>query len=140
MNTTRQIVVVNLGKVQYGFPIEQINEIIRYIPPTQVPNSPPYSEGIICLRGKVHSVIDLGSFLGMEKRQADKNTKIIIASENSVGFIVDDVHMIVKPKDEEIDTNVNLPSCSNINQMSYILKIDGKIIFVLDMSSILKIK
>ncbi len=138
MNKTRQIVVVNLRGVQYGFPIEQVNEIIRYMLPTQVPNSPPYSEGVISLRGKVHSVIDLGNFLGMEKKQADKNTKIIIANENSVGFIVDDVNMIVIPKDEEIDTNINLPVYFNNNHMSYILKIDGNIIFVLNMSSIMK--
>ncbi len=139
MNNTKQIVVINLRNVQYGIPIEQVNEIIKYIHPTQVPNSLPYSEGVISLRGKIHSVIDLGSFLGMEKKQPDKNTKVIIANESSVGFIVDDVARIVIPKEEEIDTNINLPIYFNNDHLSYILKIDGNIIFVLDMSSILKI-
>lgn len=140
MNNSRQIVVVSLRNIQYGFPIEQINEIINYIPPTQLPNSPSYSEGAISLRGKVHSVIDLGNFLGMEKKLADKNTKIIIASENSVGFIVDDVNMIIKPKEEEIDTNINLPVFFNNNYMSYVLKMEGSIVFVLNMLSILSIE
>ncbi len=140
MDNTKQIVVINLGEVQYGFPIEEVNEIIKYIPPTKVPNAPSYSEGVISIRGKVHSVIDLGTFLGMEKKQTDKNTKIIIASEQSVGLIVDDVSKIVKPKDEEIDTNINLPTFFNNYYISYVLKIDGSLIFVLDMSSILSTK
>ena len=139
MNISKQIVVVTLGDVQYGFPIEQVNEIIRYIPPTQVPSSPIYYEGVINVRGKVHSVIDLRSFLGLEKKQPDKETKIIIANENRVGFIVDEVDMIIKPKEEEIDTNINLPVCFNNNHMTYMLKTNSNILYVLNMSSILNI-
>lgn len=34
MNDKKQIVVLKLGDVKYGLPIEQVNEIIRYITPT----------------------------------------------------------------------------------------------------------
>ena len=57
MQATKQIVVFKLGNVQYGFPIEQVKEIIRYIAPTKLPNVPNYIEGISSLRGKVHVII-----------------------------------------------------------------------------------
>lgn len=137
MQNTRQIVVFTLQNVQYGFPIEEVNEIIRYIYPTPIPNAPFYLEGVISLRGRIHSVFDLRSLLGMDKKKIDNNTKIIITNDNTAGFIVDDVKMIVNPKEEEIDTNVNLPIYFDNNYVEYILKIDGNVIFVLNMLNIL---
>lgn len=138
MQSTKQIVVLKLGDVQYGFPIDDVKEIIRYIPPTKIPNSIDYLEGVISLRGRIHSVIDLRSFLGMDKRMIDNNTKIIIANVNNYGFIVDDVNMIVTPKEEEIENNADLPSYFNNNCIEYILKKDGNIIIVLNMLSVLE--
>lgn len=137
MQNTRQIVVFTLQNVQYGFPIEEVNEIIRYISPTPIPNAPFYLEGVISLRGRIHSVFDLRSLLGMDKKKIDNNTKIIITNDNTAGFIVDDVKMIVNPKEEEIDTNINLPIYFDNNYVEYILKIDGNVIFVLNMLNIL---
>lgn len=137
MKDTKQIAVLKLGDEQYGFPIEQVNEIIRYLVPTKIPNTPAYIEGIISLRDKVHVVIDLRNCLGMTKKVADDNTKIIIANDNNVGFIVDEVNMIVTPKKDEVDTAADLSILNDNNYVLYILKIDGNVIVVLNMSSIL---
>jgi len=139
MQDTKQVVVLKLGDEQYGFPIEQVNEIIRYIAPTKMPNAPGYLEGIISLRGKVNAVIDLRNCLGMTKKNVDDNTKIIISNDNNVGFIVDEVNMIVTPNEEEVDTAANLPIYKDNNYVLYILKIDGDVIVVLNMLSILGI-
>ncbi|MHB8061927.1 MAG: chemotaxis protein CheW [Ruminiclostridium sp.] len=137
MESTKQVIVLKLGNVQYGFPIELVNEIIRYVAPIKIPNAPDYIQGIISLRGKVHAIINLRYLLGIEKKEADENTKIIIANGSNVGFIVDDVNMIVSPKDEEVDAATDLPGYINKNYVLYILKIDGEIIVVLNMVSIL---
>ncbi|MCR4436558.1 MAG: chemotaxis protein CheW [Clostridiales bacterium] len=36
------MVVFKSGDIQYGFPIEQVNEIIRYIAPIKIPNAPEF--------------------------------------------------------------------------------------------------
>lgn len=51
MESTKQIVVLKLGDVQYGFPIVEVKEIIKYMPPTPMPNTSCYIEGVISLRG-----------------------------------------------------------------------------------------
>lgn len=139
MDNTRQVVVLKLGDVQYGFPIELVSEIIRYVAPTKIPKAPAYIEGIISLRGKVHAIINLRNFLGIGGKEADENTKIIIANGSSVGFIVDDVNMIVSPKDDEVDTAASLPGYIDKNYLLYLLKIDGEIIVVLNTGSILDV-
>lgn len=136
MEGTKQVVVLTLGDLQYGFPIERVNEIIRYVAPVKIPNTPGHMEGIISLRGKVHAIINLRSFFGLDRKEADENTKIIIANGSNVGFIVDDVSMIVSPKEEEVDTAAELPGYIDKNYVLYILKIDGKIIVVLNTASL----
>lgn len=139
MERTKQVVVFKLGDVQYGFPIERVNEIIRYMAPTKIPNTPGYIEGIISLRKKVHAIISLRHFFGMDREEADENTKIMIANGGNVGFIVDTVSMIVSPKAEEIDAAADLPDYIDRNYVLYILKIDEEIIVVLNTARILEI-
>jgi len=134
----KQIVVFKLGNVQYGFPIEQISEIINYVEPLEIPDVPGYIEGLISLREKVYAIINLRDFLGMEKGQADGNTKIIIATSGKLGFMVDEVSMIAAAQEEEVDIN-DLPVYIDKDYLLHILKIDGEITIVLNMSSILDI-
>lgn len=139
MENTKQVVVMKLGEVQYGFPIGLVSEIIRYVAPTKIPNTPAYVEGIISLREKVYAIINLRNFLCLDRKEADENTKIIIANGSNVGFIVDEVSMIVSPKDEEVDSAAGLPGYIDQNYVMYILKIEGEIIVVLNTSNILDI-
>lgn len=138
MDKIKQIVVFKLDNVQYGFPIEQISEIINFVDPLEIPDVPGYLEGLISLREKVYAIINLRNFLGMGKIQADGNTKIIIATSGKVGFLVDEVSMIAASQEEEVDIN-DLPVYIDKDYLLYILKIDGKITIVLNMSSILDI-
>lgn len=56
---SEQFVVFQLATEEYAIPISQVKEIIRYNEATKLPNTPGYIDGIINLRGKVISVIDL---------------------------------------------------------------------------------
>ena len=137
MESSKQVVVFDLDETQYGFPISQVSEIIRYMAPNKIPNSLDYIEGIINLRGKVHVVINLRKILGMDWKKPDCNTKIIVSNSSNLGFIVDEVNMIVTPKEEEITNDVELPIYMDKNYLLDILRIDGEIIMVLNMLNII---
>ncbi len=138
MNSRGQVIVVELRGIHFGFPIHQVKEIIKYITPSRVPSQVLFSEGMINLRGDLHSVIDMGSFFGMEGIKTDKNTKIIIVNDNKIGLIVDEVCEIVLPKEEEVDQNINLPDFRKHHFLSYILKTGDNLIFVLDVNKLLQ--
>ncbi|HHU31183.1 MAG TPA: hypothetical protein GXZ50_00770 [Clostridia bacterium] len=57
MEKSNQIVVFKLEDTSYGFPIDHINQIIKYVEPVKLPNTSEYTEGIINLRGSVHGLI-----------------------------------------------------------------------------------
>jgi purine-binding chemotaxis protein CheW len=58
-NELLQLVTFGIGEEEFGIDILKVQEIIRTMAITKVPNSPPYVEGVINLRGKVIPVIDL---------------------------------------------------------------------------------
>jgi len=88
-----QLRVVNLwirGR-QFGVPIDQVKEAIRFRPLTRVPLVPRWVAGIIDLRGDVVSVIDLGAFLGLGPTRVEESTRILVASvEGRTGGLLAD--------------------------------------------------
>ena len=64
MNRELHIVGFKVGRETYGVPITSLHEIVRVPEITAVPDAPDYMEGVINLRGKIVSVIDLRKRLG----------------------------------------------------------------------------
>ena len=83
-----------IGENRFGLPIEMVNEIIQPISVTKIPQSHPYVEGIIQLRGEVYPVIDFRKLLGGGNDELQQ--KFIVASIDgrNVVFHVDDVLQI----------------------------------------------
>ena len=48
-----QLVIFQLGDEEFGVEIMQVQEIIRMLGITRIPQSPEYVEGVINLRGKI---------------------------------------------------------------------------------------
>ena len=53
------IVGFRVGREVFGVPISLIHEIVRVPEITSVPDSPGFVQGVINLRGKIVSVVDL---------------------------------------------------------------------------------
>ena len=58
-----------------------------------MPNTPPFIEGLINLRGKVMTVFNLRKRFNMPEKENDENTKILIVKMDDylLGFTVDSV-------------------------------------------------
>ncbi|MCI5066678.1 chemotaxis protein CheW [bacterium] len=86
-----------LSREQYGIEILKVVEIFGMMKVTAVPRSPDYMKGVINLRGKIIPVMDLRLRFGLEERDYDDKTCIIVVSAEleerqlTVGIIVDTV-------------------------------------------------
>ena len=67
-----------IGKGQYLIPLPKVLEIIRYVAPTPVPQTPPWVNGVMNLRGRVIPVIDLAVKFGEKLSSADEWTCIVL--------------------------------------------------------------
>lgn len=93
-----EVLVFQLHEEQYGIPIEQVLEIIRYSEPTEVPHTVVFLEGIISLRGEMIPVINGRKRLKHPPKAPDKKTRIIILQEqnNRYGITVDATNHVIR--------------------------------------------
>ena len=77
MSREFHIVGFQVGRETYGVPITSLHEIVRVPEITAVPDAPEYLEGVINLRGKIVSVIDL------RKRFGEKQDRVKQAQPHS---------------------------------------------------------
>ena len=74
MSRELHIVGFQVGRETYGVPITSLHEIVRVPEITAVPDAPDYLEGVINLRGKIVSVMDLRKRFG-EKQATLRKTE-----------------------------------------------------------------
>jgi purine-binding chemotaxis protein CheW len=93
-----ELVSFTIAGEEFGVDILKVQEINRMHQVTRVPNTPAFVDGVINLRGKVVPVIDLRSRFGMERKEHDKNTRIVVVELSSrvVGFVVDAVNEVLR--------------------------------------------
>lgn len=138
---SHQFVIFNINGENFGIEITQVKEIIKPMEIFKVPNTPDYIEGLINLRGKVHTVFNLRKKFNLPALAFDDNTKIIIVNVNSmmVGFIVDEVNEIVRVEDEDIENTPQAIASANSRYVTGVAKIGERIILLLDLSKALSL-
>ena len=97
----QQLVVFSLGSEEYGLPITQVQEIIRYSRPRTIPSAPMSVRGVINLRGKIIPVLDLRLRFGFPAAASTEHSCIIVvqvtlpAGHNTqMGLVVDGVEEV----------------------------------------------
>lgn len=94
-----------LGEEEYGVVLQDVREIIRMKPITEVPRSPSFVKGILSLRGTMIPVIDLKQRLKLGETTVTPATRIIITAEETryIGVIVDRINGVVKIREDGIE-------------------------------------
>ncbi|MCD4719858.1 MAG: chemotaxis protein CheW [Desulfobacula sp.] len=109
MNLTRfnhksQYITFRLADNLIGINILDIREIVPYIKITKVQQAPAFVLGLINLRGQILIVLDIGIFLGLEKRDIHPDSHIIIFKHKDVGFIVDQIGDVIGADQKYIES------------------------------------
>jgi purine-binding chemotaxis protein CheW len=84
-NLTTSMLRCQIGKGQYLIPLTKVLEIIRYVTPTPVPQTPPWVIGVMNLRGRVIPVIDLAVKFSEPASVADEWTCIVLVEADLQG-------------------------------------------------------
>ncbi len=129
----------HLAGEDYGIEIEYVIEIIGILNITDVPDMPAFIRGVINLRGKVVPIMDVRSRFGLEDREYDDRTCIIVVNIDGteVGLVVDEVSEVM----DIPETNVEpAPKTSKNTEDSYIQgmgKVNNDVKILLDVHKLL---
>jgi len=99
-----QLVGFIIGDEEYAVPILSIQEIIKPITWTRVPQVPKYVLGVFNLRGSVIPLIDLRAKFGLPTRKQNDETRFIVMrhGDDVAGFVIDRLTMAIRIKKENI--------------------------------------
>lgn len=99
----RRYVLFRLGGEEFGLPIEKVDTVVAYIPPTPVPRSPDIVDGVVNLRGRIIPVVDLRRRFRVPSAEAH-NPRILVAesSVGPVGLMVDSASEVVEIDESEV--------------------------------------
>jgi purine-binding chemotaxis protein CheW len=103
-----------LGDTPMGIDTFCIQEVIRMMEMTKVFHAPEHILGIINLRGRIVTIIDLARKLDLFQSQVTENSRIIIVQWNDeyVGLLVDRIHDALY-----VDRNSFIPPPPNIKEI-----------------------
>ncbi len=93
-----QLVSFELEQEEYGIDVLAVREIIRMPTITKMPDTPECVDGIINLRGQVVPIVSLRRRFGLEERERDNYSRILVAETagNVTGFVVDSVAEVLR--------------------------------------------
>ena len=132
-----------LAGEEYGIGILKIREIIGMMPITSVPQAPDFVKGVINLRGKVISVIDLRLRFGMPAMDYTERTCIIVvqidlqATTLNIGIVVDSVSEVLNITGGDIENTPTFGTQLNTGYILGMAKIEGGVKILLDIDKVL---
>jgi len=138
-NRELHIVGFQVGRETYGVSITSLHEIVRVPEITAVPDAPDYMEGVINLRGKIVSVIDLRKRLGEKKVSFGRRNRILVVDHNGrlSGLIVDSASEVLKIPASDVEPSPTALQDGGLNCVTGLAKYKGRLIVLLDMTKLL---
>ena len=140
LNELLQLVSFELNGEEFGIEILMVQEIIRMIQITKIPNTQDFIEGVVNLRGRVIPVVNLRDKLGMPPKEHDAKTRIVVVEilGKTIGFIVDSVSEVLRIPVSITETPPAIIS-SGINSefIKSVGKLEDRLVILIDLEKIL---
>ena len=133
------LVCFRIGKETYGVDISTVREIVRVEEITRVPGTPEFVLGVVNLRGRILSVVDLGHRLGLAPSTVTTSSRILVTQLDgvSVGFLVDAATEVAKIAAEQVEPPPTFTGSVDVEYLEGVAKWGEELIIILNPSQIL---
>ena len=134
------VVGFRVGQETFGVPISLVHEIVRVPEITAVPDAPECIEGVINLRGRIVSIVDLRKRFGEKETARGKKNRILVVEVEGrmVGLIVDAASEVLKLPQSDVEAPPNVFEEGELNYVTGVGKMNGRLIIMVDLNKILQ--
>jgi purine-binding chemotaxis protein CheW len=134
-----EYVTVLIGGQLFGLPISRVQDVFMPDRLTRVPLAHPDIAGVLNLRGRIVTAIDMRVRLGLG-RDKDAKPAMAVGIESrgeSYGLLIDSVGEVLKLANDSFEQNpINLdPRWSRVS--AGVHRLDGQLMVILDVDSVL---
>lgn len=136
-----EYVTAMIGGQLFGLPILRVQDVFAPERLTRVPLAPAEIAGVLNLRGRIVTLIDMRCRLGLGQRE-DRQAPMAVGVETrgeSYGLLIDSVGEVLKLDQADWEPNpTNLdPRLASVSTGIY--RLDGQLLMVLDVDRVLDI-
>ena len=137
----KEYVTAMIGGQLFGLPILHVQDVFLPERVTRVPLAPPEIAGVLNLRGRIVTLIDMRGRLGLPARIGDKPAMAVGVESRgeSYGLLIDSVGEVFKLEDAAREPNpINLDArLARVSAGVY--RLEGQLLMVLDVERVLDI-
>ena len=134
-----QYIKIEMGDETFGIDISYVDNIVRMMPITRVPNVADYIHGVINLRGEIVPIMSLRAKMGLPEVEPTKATRIIIIKMEQIGklgLIVDCVKEVATMEESQIENLIHDSKDDSLHYVSAVGKVGDSIISLLDLNTV----
>jgi purine-binding chemotaxis protein CheW len=133
------LVCFRIGTETFAVDIFAVREIVRVQDVTKVPGVPDFVLGVINLRGRIISVVDLGRQLGLAPSEVTPTSRILVIHLDgvSVGFLVDAATSVLKVPGDAIDPPPEMTGGIKVDFLEGVAKLEGRLAILLNLRRVL---
>lgn len=134
-----QLVSFVVDEEEFGVNILKVQEIIRPMEITRVPNAPSFVEGVINLRGRIIPVVDLRKRFGFPPRERDQSTRIVVVElhDKVIGFMTDAVKEVIRIEQNVMEPPPDLAVGIDAHYIQNVAKLDDRLLIMLDLNAVI---
>ena len=135
---TRQESTFTVGDLTFGVDVQNVHEVIRAQRMTMVPMAPAVVRGLINLRGKIVTAVDMRArllFPPLESEDEPMNV-VVHSDEGAVSLLVDEIGDVLNVEQslrDQVPPGLS-PVVAELAESVY--KLEGEILLVLDPNAI----
>ncbi len=133
------IIEFTLGQEKYAIQTQELQEVLNSNQIIEIPCTPSHIYGVINLRGKIVSILDLKKYLQLDYVGINDQASVIICTYNKdlVGIVADSISGIKNIEAEKVQTSN--PKFKKIKE-NFIYGITNETVIILNIKNILSEK
>jgi len=134
-----QYVTVVIGDQLFGLPISQVHDVFVPEKVTRVPLSPPEVEGVLNLRGRIVTAINMRRKLHLRENDSDQGMMAVGIEHKgeSYGLVIDAVGEVLNLPRSEMEANPSNLDFRWAEISGGVHRLNGRLMVVLDVDRLL---
>lgn len=136
----KEFVTMHVGGQLLGISVLAVQDVLRAMPRAEVPLSPPVIAGLLNIRGRIVTAIDMYHRLGISDQKTEESVhmNVVVEYHNELySLVVDsvgDVHKLPMAEFEKCPANL-APQWREV--AAGVFKLEGELLVILDVENVL---
>jgi len=133
-----QCILFKMGSEYYGLSIAIVKEIIKPLPITKIPKSPPFVEGVIDLRGHILPIVNIRSMFGLDPVPLTEDSRFVDLQLDglNIGIVVEAVSEVVRIGAKQIEAAPPMIAGVEGKFLKGIARVEDKLVLLLDVEEV----